>query len=75
MANRKNRNAQRVFIGIGIDVPKLGERYFCYIVDVAEKPIFTDRITGLVEEVMYIGSNIYKIATKRSMYILRIVND
>ena len=68
-----------VFMAIGNKIPELGKRYACHKIGeingylgINENVVLIGWMTSIVEDITYMGNNIYNITTTNSIYIVRI---
>ena len=63
----------KIYLAIAHDVPVIGERYSCYKMEfINGQPKFFGWSTSAVEEINYMGNNIYEVTTCNSVYIVNV---
>lgn len=63
------------YMAISREIPKINERHFCYKIDFANgKHRLVPWLTSSVNEVFYIGNNIYQVTTCNNIYVVTVGN-
>ena len=71
----RNTHNDKVYMAIAHEVPEIGKRYSCYKIECDNSRFeLVGQYTSIIQEIDYMGNNIYKVSTKNSAYIVNVVS-
>lgn len=65
---------EKVYIAIAKSLPKIGEKFDCYKLDVKQRE-YTSWSTSPVRGIELLGNNIYKVKTCNSIYLVSVITS